>query len=215
MVAAPELPNPPRVMTPEEFLEWEAEQEGRYEYADGRIIEMAGEAPEHNQISGKIYRRIGNALEDTSCVVYIAEVRFRVSGTRYRYPDVTALCGTPQFADTRPRTLLNPQVVIEVLSRSTRDIDLIDKLAEYLALDSVTDYLIFEQTQMRAVHYRPTGPKSYSTQIYTEADDAISLDSLGVTLTLGDIYRRVTLSAPEVEAEETNETESEPNDAAL
>ena len=211
MVATPELQKP-RVMTPEEFLEWEYCQEGRYEYVDGRIIEMAGEAPEHNEISGNIYRKIGNVIQRPHCKVYFAEVRVRVAGTRYRYPDVTALCGAPQFDAARPRTLLNPQVVIEVLSGSTRHIDLSENLQEYLALGSVTDYLIFDQDQMQATHYRPTGPLSYTAQIYTAADAVISLEPIGVTLNLADAYSYVDLPAPQ---RGTSETESETDDPAL
>ena len=211
MVAMPEAKKS-RVMTAEEFLEWEYCQAGRYEYIDGRIVEMAGESPEHNRISGKIYRRIGNALEDTPCAVYFAEVRVRVSQTRYRYPDITALCVTPQFADTRPQTLLNPQIVIEVLFLSTREIDLIDKIAEYLALDSVTDYLLLEQNQMRAVHYRPTGPTSWTAQIYAAPESVISLEAIGVTLNLADIYRNIVFPAPQAG---TNEPESESDAVSL
>ena len=211
MVAMPELKKP-RVMTPEEFLEWEYHQEGRYEYADGRIIEMAGESPEHNEISGNIYREIGNVIQRPRCKVYFAEVRVRVAGTRYRYPDVTALCGTPQFDAARPRTLLNPQIVIEVLSGSTRHIDLSEKLQEYLALGSVTDYLVFDQEQVQATHYRPAGPLAYTAQIYTAVDSVISLEPIGVTLNLADAYSYVDLPASQGE---TSEAESETDDTAL
>ena len=177
---------------------------------------MAGESPEHNEISGKIYRLIGNAIERPRCKAYFAEVRVRVSATRYRYPDITALCGTPQFADTRPRTLLNPQIVIEVLSSSTREIDFIDKLAEYIALDSVTDYLIFEQNQMRAFHYRPANPMAWTAQIYNTPEAVIALETIGVTLALADIDRNIALPAPRTETSETeNQTESETDNAAL
>ena len=201
MVAMPAPPQP-RLMTPEEFLAWEYQQEGRYEYVEGKIIAMAGESPEHNQISGNMYLKIGNAIERPRCKVYFAEIRVRVAETRYRYPDIMALCGTPQFADTRPKTLLNPQIVIEVLSGSTQHIDREDKLQEYLALDSVTDYCIAAQNRTRILHYHRRGPEEWNIRLYSKPEDTIILEAIGVTLTLADIYRDLVFAAPEPETDE-------------
>ena len=215
MVAMPEVKKP-RLMTPEEFLEWEYHQEGRYEYVDGRIVEMAGEAPEHNQIAGNVYRKIGNRNGGNT----LFSLYRRRPCSRVRTENFGILMSL-RSAERRnspiraQETLLNPQVLIEVLSGSTREIDLVDKLEEYLSLVSVTDYLIFEQNQMRAIHHRPTGPRSYSTQICTLPEDRITLESIGVTLNLADIYRKVALPTPETESGEPeiveiNGTETEP-----
>ena len=209
----------PRRMTPEEFLEWEYHHEGRYEYVEGEIIPIAGESREHNRIAGNIHTEINLAIRQQPCSVYIEGIRVRVANRKFRYPDVIALCGEEQVENTRPETLLNPQVIIEVLSSSTRSIELVDKVAEYLELPSVTDYLIFEQTQMQAYHYRPTGSLPHTAQIYTAPDSAIRLEALDVTLKLADLYFKVALPTPEAGDDEAqtdeDETESETDDAAL
>ena len=211
MVAVPELKKP-RVMTPEEFLEWEYHQEGRYEYVEGEITCKNGEEPEHNIITGNIYIEIHKALENRPGKVYAISIRVRAASAKFRYPSVIALSGEPEFENTRPETLLNPQVLVEVLSDETRTIDLVDKLYEYLAMDSVTDYLIFEQNQMRALHHKPCGPQSYSTRIYTAPEDVIALEVIGMTLKLADIYRNVDRQARRTK---TSEMESETDETAL
>ena len=196
MIATPDVKQP-RLMTPEEFLEWEFHQEGRYEYVDGRIAKMAGESPEHNEISSNMLFEIKGAFRGRPCKVYMAEVRVRVAETRYRYPDIVALCETPKFADTRPKTLLNPQVVIEVLSHSTQHIDLSEKMNEYFAMDSVTDYILVAQNRLWVERYNRRGPDQWNIRAYNKAEDSLVIEAIGVTLTLTDIYRDIVFDAAE------------------
>ena len=120
--------------TLEEYFALEAASEIRYEYDDGELISMAGTSFEHNRIVGNFYTAFDRAFEDNDCRVFIEAIRFRVSPTKYRYPDVMALCGEPLTEGRKPPALLNPAVVIEVLSDSTRNTDMGKKIEEYLDL---------------------------------------------------------------------------------
>ena len=122
---------------------------------------------------------------------------------RRNYRNVVAVCGQPQFADTRPKTLLNPQILIEVLSTSTGDIDFIDKMEEYFQIDSVTDYLIAAQTRMWVAHYTRRNSKDWNTRIYHAPADIMTIESLDLTLSLAAVYRKIVFPEPETRENET------------
>ena len=94
MASATEIPR----FTPEQYLTLERKADFKSEYCNGYIIAMAGTSKEHNQVTGNVYRKIGNQIEDRPCTVYISEIRVRVSPTGlYTYPDVVAVCGEAEF----------------------------------------------------------------------------------------------------------------------
>lgn len=179
---------PLQTCTPEEYLAWEEKQETRHEYVNGKILAMAEESPEHNEIALNIATEFKLAFRGRSCKVYMEGVRVRVSPTQYRYPDVVAVCGDLDFADTNPKTLLNPIVIFEILSASTGLQDSTDKLAEYTRLATVTDYVIVAQTQSLVIHYHRQNSEPWTTRLYTQRVEAYRFDALDVTLTLAEIY---------------------------
>jgi Uma2 family endonuclease len=184
-------------LTPEEYLKWEAKQETRHEYVDGKILAMSGESPEHNEIALNIALGFKTAFRGRPCKVYMEGIRVHVAPTRYRYPDIVALCGQPEFTDTKPPTLLNPMVLIEVLSASTAELDATTKLAEYMRLFTVTDYLLITQMQMAVFHFRRQNEESWETRVYTQPDQTIHIASLDVTLTPREIYEGISFPPSE------------------
>ncbi len=134
--------------TAEEYLTLDAEaEEGvRYEYWDGHVVAMAGAEPEHNVLKGNIARELGNRLIKRGCRVMSSDQRVQV-GSRYVYPDVVVAC-KPNYASTRPRTLLNPELLVEVTSTSTAGTDRGSKLAAYTELDSLQEYWIAESNRV-------------------------------------------------------------------
>ena len=114
-------------------------------------------------------------------------------GELYGYPDVSALCGDPQFDATfRPRTLLNPQVIFEVLSPSTEAFDRGDKFARYRRLGSLTDYVLVTSEFMRVEHFVRQENGVWGMTEYDQPDDLVPLRPLDCALSLAQIYRRVT-----------------------
>lgn len=136
----------PRIhLTPAEYLTLDAESDLRYEYWDGHVYAMAGAEPEHNQLKDNIARELGNRLLPRGCRVMTSDQRVAV-GTRYLYPDVVVACN-PEYADTKPRTLRNPDLIVEVISDSTAGHDRGAKLEAYTGLASLREYWIADPTQ--------------------------------------------------------------------
>jgi Uma2 family endonuclease len=130
------------LQTKEEYLAFERSAQTKHEYSNGGIIAFAGASRAHNLIVSKASRRLGNQLEGKPCEVYIGDMRVRTTAVDYAYPDVVIVCGEPRFEDGNLDTLLNPTVLIEVLSQSTEARDRGDKLHDYRSIESLQDYLL-------------------------------------------------------------------------
>ena len=146
---------PKRFFTPEEYLILEDRAEYKSQYVDGEIFAMAGAEPEHVEITDNLTFALRTRFRGRPCRSYASELRVRVEpGGLWTYPDVVALCGEPKFDRTgTPATLLNPQVIFEVLSPSTASFDRGDKLNRYRLLESLTDYVLVAADRMRVEHH--------------------------------------------------------------
>ena len=195
-------------ITVEEYLKFEETAETKHEYADGKIIAMAGTSLRHNDVARNITVSMEVQFGDRPCRAYISDIRLRTRGTRFRYPDVMALCGKPEADDSKPPCLLNPQVIIEVLSDSTMLIDLNEKLDEYMQVATLTDYLMFAQDKMWARHYAKQDSGDWTVKTYSKPQDALAIKALDITLTLADAYRKVELDA-EPETSENGEMDAQ------
>ena len=199
------IPAPPAAPAPEtniqpkatvqEYFALERTSDVRHEYVDGEILAMAGETPTHNVIAGNLYYRLRVAFETRQCDAYIENVRTRVSPTQYRYPDIAALCGEARFDQEKPPSLLNPQVIFEVLSPSTEGSDRDEKFTEYQQLSAVTDYILVAQDRVEVTHYTRQSARQWMVIIYVDLSDVLSLRSLEVSLTVADVYRKTALAA--------------------
>lgn len=180
--------------TPEEYLALERKAEYRSEYIDGEIIAMSGASREHNLVSGNVFGELRNQLKGRPCEAYINDMRLGVDLARhYTYPDVAVVCGEPEFADDQFDTLLNPTVLVEVLSPSTEDYDRGRKFARYRALGTLMDYVLVAQDQMHVEHFTRDGMRWTLTEL-GEPDAVLDLPSIDCRLTLAEIYERVKLS---------------------
>src|SRR4051812_12818052 len=111
--------DPHQRLTIQEYLAFERQAETRNEYLDGEVLAMTGASRAHNLIAGNIFRELGNQLRRRSCEIYAEAMRVRTPAGLFAYPDVVVVCGEPQFDDSYFDTLLNPTVLVEVLSPST------------------------------------------------------------------------------------------------
>lgn len=189
-----------KLYTEEEYLAFEREAEEKHEFFDGRIIPLhsdydvlaiAGASRRHNLIGTNTGTEIRFRLKGKDCETYIADMRVRMKGKRYGYPDVVVVCAEPQFADEEFDILLNPTVVVEVLSKSTRFRDKTDKLETYQKMESIKECLLIEQDVMRVEHYIKQTPKQWILRIYESADETVNLESIGCEISLNDIYAQV------------------------
>lgn len=200
--AAPETtssaasPSAPKVSV-QDYFEIDRNSEIRYEYVEGELIAMPGTTPKHNRIAFNSSKHLDNALDDRNCEVYIESIRLRVSAERYRYPDVIALCGEAEFDNENPPCLLNPSLILEVLSPSTQYIDQVEELFEYRQLPTLTDYVMVAQERVFVEHCVRLSATEWKITQYNRLDHTLTFESLGVTMSLRDIYRRTSLAASE------------------
>lgn len=184
-------------ISPADYLALERQAETKSEYLNGCIYAMTGASREHNTIVFNLARRIGNQLDRKPCRGYVNDMRVKVSPTGlYTYPDAVVVCGEPRFEDRYLDTLLNPTVIIEVLSDSTEAYDRGDKFAHYRTLESLTDYLLVAQDKPRIEHYsrQPDGRWLYSAADGLGARAEIA--AIGCVLPLAEVYDRVEFPAP-------------------
>lgn len=197
----PERPAPPAPVaagrplhsyTAEEYLSFERGSPSKHEYYAGTIYAMTGASRRHILIVTNLVRGLGNRLADRPCEIYSSEMRVKVRPTGlYTYPDVTVVCGEPRFEDAEVDTLLNPQVVIEVLSKSTKDYDRGDKFDHYRAVDSVVDYVLISQDATNVEHRSRQSGGDWAVSSYDGPDAVVPLKSIDCELPLSEIYRRI------------------------
>lgn len=186
------------VATPAEYLALERSAREKSEYVNGRIYAMAGASRVHNLIAGNVFGELRARLRGRPCETYMSEMRVKVQQTgMYTYPDVVALCGEPRLEDAELDTLLNPSVIVEVLSPSTESYDRGEKFAHYRRLETLQEYVLVEQVRRRIEHFRREGDHWVLTEI-SDAGGELTLSSLGCTLALADIYDRVEFPAADI-----------------
>jgi Uma2 family endonuclease len=177
--------------TDEEYISLEREANEKHELANGEIIAMAGASREHNLICVNIAGELRQNLKGSGCETYATDMRVRMKEGNYAYPDVVVVCDEPQFADGEFDTLLNPVIVIEILSKSTRFRDKTEKLETYQKMESISECLIIEQDLLRIEHYIKQTPKQWLFRIYEDLDEIVKLESIGCEIPLVEIYAQI------------------------
>lgn len=189
------MPPPPLaqpLLTPAEYLAAERRAQQKSEYINGQVYAMSGASRLHNLIAGNLFGEIRGQLRGRPCETYTGDMRVKVGPTgMYTYPDVVALCDEPRLEDDHFDTLLNPAVIIEVLSPATESYDRGEKFAHYRRLESLKEYVLVAQTTRRVEHYRRDGDSWVLTEI-NAPDAELVLRSLGCAVKIADIYDRVT-----------------------
>jgi len=188
MSAQPQL----AYITPEEYLALERKAEYKSEYFEGEIFAMSGASPTHNQITANVLAEIHAQFKKRPCRLYVNDMRVKVSPTGlYTYPDIVALCDKPRFDDAQQDTLLNPSVLIEVLSDSTANSDRGAKFKHYRTLDSLKEYLLVAQDEYHIEHYVRQATYQWLLSETSNLQAVIELPSINCRLALTDIYDKV------------------------
>lgn len=185
------MTSPERLYTVEEYLAHEEFAEGRHEYVNGRIYPMAGAEPAHELICTSVSAALVVGTRGQPCFVFGSNMRLHVAASDlYTYPEVSGLCGRPQFAPTRPQTLLNPSFIVEVLSPSTEAYDRGAKFEHYRIVPSLAEYVLIAPGYKSVERYVRDGT-SWRYQAFTRTDELVELPSIAVALRVGDVYERV------------------------
>ncbi len=187
-------------VTPVEYLALERKSETRSEYIAGGIYAVSGAGRRHNLIVGNLLGLLSARMRGKSCEAYAFAMRVKINPNVYTYPDLVAVCGEPRFEDAFIDTLLNPTVIIEVLSESTEAYDRGEKFAHYRRLDSLREYVLVAQDKIRIEHYSRDGEQWILSEI-NDPEGTLRLPSIDGQVAIGAIYEKVEF-APRVDRSE-------------
>jgi Uma2 family endonuclease len=200
MIAQPQL-SPP--CTPADYLEFEVNADIRHEYINGEIVPMTGGTPNHNQILLNLAGALNFALRRQPYRVFAADQRLWMPIPKiYAYPDVMVIEGELAYQTGRRDTIMNPTVIIEVLSKSTQDYDRGDKFAAYRTIASFQEYLLVDQYACHVESYVKTGEKRWIFQEYDRMEATVTLESCDFEIALQDLYDKVQFETTPSEAAE-------------
>ncbi len=179
-------------VTPEEYLAAERLSETRSEYLDGGVCPMTGGSINHIRIVANLTAELVNQLRDRDCDVLPTEMKVRLQESRkFFYPDICVVCGGPRFYDDRTDVILNPVLVIEVLSPSTEAFDRGAKFQAYQTVESLKEYVLVAQDAPRVEQYVRNGDGSWKYKSASGLEGSLALPSVECTLNLGAVYDKV------------------------
>ena len=199
-----DLPQTEKKYSVEEYQKMERRSATKNEFFDGKILANSGSNRANNLIATNITIAIGSRLQGQKCEIYVNDMRVKLSPKHICYPDVVIVNGVPSFTDNGFDTLVNPTVAFEIFSRNTSFQDKTEKLECYLALDSIREYLLIKEDEMRVEHYAKQNPKQWIYRIYDSREDIISVDSVNCKVSLAEIYAQIKFVQADVKSQSAN-----------
>jgi Uma2 family endonuclease len=180
-------------LTFDEYLDIEGEAEFKSEFVNGWMYAMAGASPEHNLIVANVVSEFRQQLKKRPCLVYPSDMPLKVEKREHgRYPDVTVVCGKPQFHKGKYlKALLNPTMLVEVLSTTTEDFDRDAKTEEYRSITSLQEYLLIAQDCRHVEHYVRQSDNQWLFEEFNSLQDMVVLPSIDCRLALSEVYDKV------------------------
>ncbi len=181
-----------RYYTPEEYLELEEKAEYKNEYRDGEIIPMTGETTNHNKIAGNCYKKFPLTIEGQDYEIYFGDVRLWIPRYRlYTYPDVMVVKDKPIYEGSGTTTIINPLLIVEVLSNSTKNYDKTDKFKYYRSIPEFQEYIMIDQYSFTVEQFVKQAEGQWIFKEYEGEDAVLVLNSIDFQIALRDIYERV------------------------
>ncbi|MCP4702923.1 MAG: Uma2 family endonuclease [Gammaproteobacteria bacterium] len=184
-----------KTISREEYLALEEKSGIKHEFYQGEIFVMSGGTFNHASICGNIYSALKTKLRGKQCTPMNSDMRIRVPSGLDTYPDVSVFCGLPELTDER-RTLLNPAMIIEVLSPTTRDYDKGNKFTLYRSLPTLQNYILVESERVCVEYFRRADNDEWILREYTALTETLPLARTGETLTLAEIYEDIVFENP-------------------
>ncbi len=188
----------------EEYQKMERRNGTKSEFFDGKILANSTSNRVNNLIATNVTIAIGSRLQGQKCELYVNDMRVKLSPKHICYPDVVIVNGVPSFTDNAFDTLVNPIVAFEIFSKNTSFQDKTEKLECYLAMDSIREYLLIKEDEMRVEHYFKQNPKQWIYRIYDTREDVVSIESLNCKVSLAEIYAQIKFVPVEVKSQAVN-----------
>jgi len=181
-----------KYFTPAEYLAMEEAAEVRHEYYQGEIYAMAGAFPNHNRIVRNFGSELSLALKGTNCEAFMNEQRLWIQAKGlFTYPDIMVICGKLEFYENRKDTVINPLLIVEVLSDSTQKYDRGEKFEFYHSLPTFQEYILINQHKAHVQQYYLETPNQWISKEYNHLTDILKLAKINFQISLQDIYYRV------------------------
>jgi Uma2 family endonuclease len=185
-------------ISPEEYLTQERLADFKSEYLDGFVYAMAGGSPQHNQLGVNITTELNIQLRQSHCNVYSSDLKIGVSRHGpFFYPDASVVCGVLEFHDKYRDVVLNPVLIIEVLSKSTANFDQGEKFEAYRRIVTLQEYVLVAQKKPHIMRYTRQSHGGWSFYETYNIEDTVHLASIECDLALADVYAKVDFSQAE------------------
>jgi Uma2 family endonuclease len=186
------LPDPSRRLTEAEYLAIERAAEFKSEFFEGEMFAMAGGTPQHSLIATNLAREFGVRLKSSHCVPYNADLRIKIKATElYTYPDLSVICGPLQFAEGTNDTVVNPTLLVEVLSDSTEGYDRGKKFEHYRQIPTLREYLLASQKEPRIEQFIRQADGRWLLNEALGLEVKLELPSLRISISLGEVFDKV------------------------
>ncbi len=189
---------PENFMTPEAYLKFERASETKHEYFGGEVFAMSGASSNHSTISGNAFAALHLQLRSQSCRVYQNDMRVRTPSMLYTYPDISVVCGEPRFDDKAFDTLINPTLIIEVLSPSTERYDRGRKFQHYRTIETLQEYVLIAQDNPRIERYLRQPNDEWLLTDIQGLDAVLELPSIQCRLVFADTYELIRFEDSEI-----------------
>lgn len=178
-----------KYFTVEEYLEFERNSSEKHEYYQGEIFDMSGASFVHNKIFANFFGELSSKLKGKTCQPFGSDLRTSVQvGNLFAYPDISVICGNPDFTDDKFDTVKNPTVIIEILSPSTRNYDLGGKFLLYKQIETLKEYILIDSEAIKVIKYSKNDDNSWLMIEMNSLNENLKLNSVKVELKLEDIY---------------------------
>lgn len=195
------LPQSEETRTVEEYLSTERNSVRKSEFSNGKILPTGSSNRTHNLIVSNITIAVGSRLTGHKTEIYASNMCVQVSPNRFSYPSVVIVSGEPHFLDAKLDVLLDPTVCVEIYSKDTSFHDKTEKLEAFLAMNSIREYLLVKEDEMRIEHYAKQNAKQWIYKIYNDRDEVVSLDSVNCKVSMTEIYAQVKFSPVEAKSQ--------------
>jgi Uma2 family endonuclease len=200
------IANQQQRMTEAEYLAFDRESETKHEFIDGQVYAMSGASPNHNWIAGSTYASLYSQMRGRPCKVGPSDLKIHMPATgSFVYPDISIVCDEPEYGGEQSDMLLNPVVVIEVLSPSTEHHDRNVKFHHYWTIPTLKAVVFIAQDEARVERYNREGSNAWQMTIARGLDASMELPSIGCTLPLAEVYEEVTFEREQTHANDYNQ----------
>ena len=195
------LPQRKPVLTAAEYLRIERAATYRSEFFRGEMFAMAGGSPKHSRIKTNVLGELQNRLKRMPCVPYDSDLRIRCATGLYTYPDASVVCGPLEFDDEQKDTVLNPTLLVEVLSKTTEAYDRGKKFDHYRTIPALREYVLVSQDEPVIQRFLRNEDNTWTLTVVSGMDQTLALKSIDVDLPLCEVFDRVDFTAKDEEEE--------------